>query len=57
LVVLAGAHALVLLPVALSWVGGEGYIDPESEGGLEEELASWKYQSLLPDGDYDSDDD
>jgi Niemann-Pick C1 protein len=57
LVVLASAHALVLLPVALSWVGGEGYIDPESEGGLEEELASWRYQSLLPDGDYDSDDD
>jgi Niemann-Pick C1 protein len=57
LVVLASAHALVFLPVALSWIGGGGYIDPESEGGLEEDLASRRYRSLLPDADYDSDDD
>ena len=35
-----------------------GYIDPESEGGLEEDLASRRYRSLLPDNDYyDSDED
>ncbi|KAJ9633434.1 hypothetical protein, variant [Exophiala oligosperma] len=55
LVVLASAHALVWLPVALSFLGGDGYIDPESEGGLEEDLASRRYRSLLPDDDYDSD--
>lgn len=33
-----------------------GYVDPESEGGLEEDLASRRYRSLLPDDDYDSDD-
>ncbi|KAK5235519.1 niemann-Pick type C-related protein 1 [Exophiala xenobiotica] len=55
LVVLASAHALVWLPVALSFAGGDGYIDPESEGGLEEDLASRRYRSLLPDDDYDSD--
>ncbi|KIW62777.1 hypothetical protein PV04_10910 [Phialophora macrospora] len=58
LVILASTHALVFLPVALSFAGGDGYIDPESEGGLEEDLASRRYRSLLPDDDYyDSDDD
>ncbi len=33
-----------------------GYIDPESDGGLEEDLASRRYRALLPDDDYDSDD-
>lgn len=56
LVVLASAHALVFLPVALSVLGGEGYVDPESEGGLEEDLASRRYRDLLSEGD-DSDDD
>ena len=73
LVILASTHALVFLPVALSFLGGDGkhfdscacivtdfvlgYIDPESEGGLEEDLASRRYRSLLPDDDYyDSDD-
>ena len=39
-------------------IGGfVGYIDPESEGGLEEDLASRRYRSLLPDDDdYESDD-
>ncbi|RVX70487.1 hypothetical protein B0A52_05986 [Exophiala mesophila] len=55
LVILASSHALVFLPVALSFIGGEGYVDPESEGGLEEDLASRRYRSLLPDDDYDSD--
>ncbi|KAF4635304.1 hypothetical protein G7Y89_g2792 [Cudoniella acicularis] len=55
LVVFAAAHALVFLPVALSLIGGDGYIDPESEGGLEEDLASRRYRAMLPDED-DSDD-
>jgi Niemann-Pick C1 protein len=36
-----------------------GYIDPESEGGLEEDLATRRYRALLPDDDeddYDSED-
>ena len=33
----------------------EGYVDPESEGGLEEDLATRRYRALLPDDDYDSD--
>ncbi|KAJ4525144.1 niemann-Pick type C- protein 1 [Exophiala dermatitidis] len=57
LVIFASSHALVFLPVALSFFGGNGYIDPESEGGLEEDLASRRYRSLLPDNDYDSDED
>lgn len=34
-----------------------GYADPGSDGGLEENLASRGYRSLLADNDYDSDDD
>jgi Niemann-Pick C1 protein len=56
LVVFAATHALIFLPVALSLVGGDGYIDPESDGGLEEDLASRRYRALLPEED-DSDDD
>jgi Niemann-Pick C1 protein len=33
-----------------------GYIDTESDGGLEEDLAARRYRALLPDDDYDSDD-
>jgi Niemann-Pick C1 protein len=57
LVAFASTHALVFLPVALSLFGGEGYIDPESDGGLEEDLASRRYRALLPDDGDDSDDD
>lgn len=57
LVVFAATHALIFLPVALSLLGGEGYIDPESDGGLEEDLASRRYRALLPDDGEDSDDD
>ncbi|KKA30628.1 hypothetical protein TD95_000858 [Thielaviopsis punctulata] len=53
LVVFAGLHALVFLPVALSVAGGEGYVDPESEGGLEDELA--RRRARLPVAGYDSD--
>ncbi|KAK4135014.1 multidrug efflux transporter AcrB transmembrane domain-containing protein [Trichocladium antarcticum] len=51
LVVFAATHALVFLPVALSLFGGDGYLDPESEGGLEEDLASRRYRALVPDGE------
>ncbi|CCC06651.1 hypothetical protein SMACR_00676 [Sordaria macrospora] len=54
LVLFAATHALVFLPVALSLVGGEGYVDPESDGGLEEDLASRRYRALVPDADSDS---
>lgn len=54
LVFFAATHALVFLPVALSLLGGEGYVDPESEGGLEEDLASRRYRALVPEGDSDS---
>ncbi|KAK3384008.1 patched family-domain-containing protein [Lasiosphaeria ovina] len=56
LVTFAATHALIFLPVALALLGGEGYVDPESDGGLEEDLASRRYRALLPDGDSDSED-
>ena len=56
LVILAATHALVFLPVALALVGGEGYVDPESEGGLEDDLANRRYRALIRD-ESDSDDD
>ncbi|KAL1962370.1 hypothetical protein VTN77DRAFT_9783 [Rasamsonia byssochlamydoides] len=55
LVIFAATHALIFLPVALSYFGGEGYADPESDGGLEENLAARGYRSLLMNEDYDSD--
>ncbi|PLB47719.1 cholesterol transport protein [Aspergillus steynii IBT 23096] len=54
LIVFAATHALIFLPVALSYFGGEGYSDPGSDGGLEENLASRGYRSLLVDDGYDS---
>ncbi|KAJ5912209.1 NPC intracellular cholesterol transporter 1-related protein 1 [Penicillium subrubescens] len=55
LVVFAATHALIFLPVALSYFGGGGYLDPAADGGLEANLASRGYRSLLVDDDYDSD--
>ncbi|KAL4760580.1 sphingolipid transporter NCR1 [Aspergillus foveolatus] len=55
LIIFAATHALIFLPVALSYFGGDGYADPEASGGLEENLASRSYRSLLVDDDYDSD--
>jgi len=55
LVIFAATHALVFLPVALSLVGGDGYMDPDTDGGLEEDLAARRYRALMPD-DSDSDD-
>lgn len=56
LVVFAATHALIFLPVLLSLIGGEGYVDPESEGGLVEDLANRRYRALLPDDATDSED-
>ncbi|RDW85641.1 multidrug efflux transporter AcrB transmembrane-containing protein [Coleophoma crateriformis] len=56
LVVFAATHALIFLPVALSLLGGEGYVDPESEGGLEEDLATRRYRAMMPDDGSDSED-
>ena len=33
-----------------------GYVDPESVGGLEDDLNSRRYRAMLPEDDYDSDD-
>ncbi|CEJ53699.1 Putative Patched sphingolipid transporter [Penicillium brasilianum] len=55
LVVFAATHALIFLPVALSYFGGGGYLDPVADGGLEANLASRGYRSLMVDDDYDSD--
>ena len=52
LVIFASTHSLIFLPVLLSFMGGrEGYADPGGEGGLEEDLASRRYRSLVPDDD------
>ncbi|KAF2279777.1 niemann-pick C1 protein precursor [Westerdykella ornata] len=56
LVVWASTHALILLPVLLSLVGGNGYVDPESDGGLEQDLRNRQYPALLGDDDEDDDD-
>lgn len=55
LVVFAATHALIFLPVALSLVGGEGYVDPESDGGLEEDLAARRYRALVEEEDSEDD--
>ena len=34
-----------------------GYIDPDSDGGLEDDLNSRRYRAMLPEDDYDSEDD
>ena len=32
-----------------------GFVDADTDGGLEQDLASRRYRALLPDDDYDSD--
>jgi Niemann-Pick C1 protein len=61
LVIFAALHALVFLPVALSWFGDDcGYAEPEADGdGLEENLRRRRWDAL---GEYrdegdDSEDD
>ncbi|KAF2745353.1 niemann-pick C1 protein precursor [Sporormia fimetaria CBS 119925] len=57
LVLWASTHALVLLPVLLSIFGGKGYVDPETDGGLEQDLLSrQQYPRLLGGEDEDEDD-
>ncbi|KAI1319671.1 patched family-domain-containing protein [Xylariaceae sp. FL0255] len=56
LVVFAATHALIFLPVVLSLVGGEGYVDPESEGGLADDLINRRYRALVPEDVSDSED-
>jgi Niemann-Pick C1 protein len=55
LVIFAATHALVFLPVALSLLGGEGYVDSDNEGSLEDDLANRRYRALVPDDDSDDD--
>ncbi|KAI9807590.1 MAG: hypothetical protein M1825_005530 [Sarcosagium campestre] len=55
LVIFAASHALIFLPVALSICGGDGYVDPESDGSLEDDLTSRRYRALDPGDEYDSD--
>ncbi|KAL7274839.1 niemann-Pick type C-related protein 1 [Rhizina undulata] len=59
LVIVAASHALVFLPVILSYVGGEGYIGEIAGVGLEEDLRSRRYRALVPNdsgSDSESDD-
>ncbi|KAI0396560.1 patched family-domain-containing protein [Xylariaceae sp. FL0594] len=56
LVVFAATHALIFLPVALSLVGGEGYMDSESKDGLAENLANRQFRSLMAHEASDSED-
>lgn len=41
--------------LADEWFYSAGYIDPEGDGGLEQDLASRRYRALLPEDEYDSD--
>jgi len=56
LVVFAATHALIFLPVALSLVGGQGYMDSESKDGLAENLANRQFRSLMAHDVSDSED-
>lgn len=46
LVIFAGIHALVFLPVALSIAGGQGYVDPESEGTAAQDLTDRRWRAI-----------
>ncbi|KAI9151937.1 NPC intracellular sterol transporter 1-related protein 1 [Paramyrothecium foliicola] len=46
LVVFAALHALVFLPVALSIAGGQGYVDPESEGTAAQDLTDRRWRAI-----------
>jgi Niemann-Pick C1 protein len=48
LVVVAATHALVFLPVALSYAGGEGW-EVETDGGLASDLR-YRRVGVLPPG-------
>lgn len=58
LVIFAALHALVFLPVALSIAGGQGYVDPESEGTAAQDLTDRRWRALrINDEQSDSDED
>lgn len=54
LVVVGATHALIFLPVALSFFGGEGYFSGNGYTGLEEDLYSRTRRPVEP-ADYDED--
>ncbi|KAF3917882.1 hypothetical protein ABW20_dc0107538 [Dactylellina cionopaga] len=50
LVLVAASHALIFLPVLLTLMGGNGYLDSDEDVGLEENLASRQYtRNFMPD--------
>lgn len=57
LVLFAALHALVFLPVALSIVGGGGYVDPESEGTAAQDLTDRRWRAIRVQDNSDSDED
>ncbi|KAH7312196.1 sterol-sensing domain of SREBP cleavage-activation-domain-containing protein [Stachybotrys elegans] len=57
LVIFAALHALVFLPVALSIAGGEGYVDPESEGTAAQDLTDRRWRAIRINDNSDSEDD
>lgn len=46
LVIFAAIHALIFLPVALSIAGGQGYVDPESEGTAAQDLTDRRWRAI-----------
>ncbi|KAK2612978.1 niemann-Pick type C-related protein 1 [Conoideocrella luteorostrata] len=56
LVVFAALHALVFLPVALSIAGGNGYVDPESEGTAAQDLTDRRWRAIRVHDNSDSED-
>ena len=56
LVIFAAIHALIFLPVALSIAGGQGYIDPESEGTAAQDLSDRRWRALRMGDDSEDDD-
>ena len=57
LVIFAATHALIFLPVALSIAGGQGYVDPESEGTAAQDLSDRRWRALRMSDHDDSEDD
>ena len=39
---------MIFLPVLLTYIGGNGYLDSDDDLGLEEDLASRQYRDLIP---------
>lgn len=57
LVIFAGLHALVFLPVALSFCGGDGYVDSEREGTAAQDLTDRRWRAIRIHDNSDSEDD